>query len=127
MIEEIFAWFFIILLLATPVIFIIFLVLLAINCIRYDMAIDKNGSIVSCQGSGGSYDFDALEGSALISFLKEAYFIYRNEDTDIMHNERTAEFRIRRKRHIETIGYVTRDKVVFKGREYYFPEDPEWS
>lgn len=125
MIEEIFACFFIILLLATPVIFIIFLVLLIISCIRYDMAIDKSGSIVSCQGSGGSYDFDALEGPALISFLKEAYFIYKN--ADIMYNDRTAEFRIRRKRHIETIGYVTRNKVVFKGREYYFPEDPEWS
>ncbi len=127
MIEEIFAWFFIILLCAMPIIFIVFLVLLAISCIRYDMAMDKSGSIVSCQGSGGSYDFDALEGSALIGFLKRAYFIYRNEDTSIMDDDRTAEFRIRRKRHLETIGYVTRDKVVFKGREYYFPEDPEWS
>lgn len=127
MIEEIFAWFFIILLCATPIIFIVFLTLLAINCIRYDMSIDKSGSIVSCQGSGGSYDFDALEGPTLIAFLKEAYFIYRNADTSIVYSDRTAEFRIRRKRRIETIGYVTRDKVVFKGREYYFPEEPGWS
>ena len=89
------------------------------------MSIDKSGSIVSCQGAGGSYDFDALEGPTLINFLKEAYFIYRI--ADIMYNDCTAEFRTRRKSHIETIGYVTRDKVVFKGREYYFPEEPGWS
>lgn len=125
MIEEIFAWFFIILLCATPIIFIVFLTILAINCIRYDMSIDKSGSIVSCQGSGGSYDFDALEGPTLVGFLKEAYFIYRN--ADIMYNDRTAEFRTGRRKGVETIGYVTRDKVVFKGREYYFPEEPGWS
>lgn len=125
MIEEIFACYFIVLLFATPIVFIVFLTVLAIKCIRYDIAISKTGSIVSCQGSGGSYDFDALEGPTLISFLKEAYFIYKN--ADIMYNDRTAEFRIERRKGVETIGYVTRDKVVFKGREYYFPEDPEWS
>ena len=125
MIEEIFACYFIVLLFATPIVFIVFLTTLAINCIRYDIAISKTGSIVSCQGSGGSYDFDTLEGQTLINFLKEAYFIYKN--ADIMYSDRTAEFRIGRRKGVETIGYVTKDKVIFKGREYYFPDLPEWS
>lgn len=125
MIEEIFAWFFIVLLCAMPIIFIVFLTLLAINCIRYDRAMDKSGSIVSCQGSGGSYDYDALEGPALIRFLKSVYYVYKDADL-VCGCDRTAELRIRGKKCIETIGYVTRDKVVFKGREYYFPEGSEW-
>ena len=125
MIEEIFAWYFIILLCATPIIFIVFLILLAINCIRYDRSIDKSGSIVSCQGAGGSYDFDNMKEVALLRFLKSVYFVYK--DADLMDEYgRTAELRIRGKKCIETVGYVTKDKVVFKGNEYYFPEDPEW-
>ena len=40
-----------------------------------------------------------------------------------MHNGHTAEFRGMRRNHVSTIGYIDNEKVVLKGRTYYFPDE----
>ena len=116
------AWLFVILLCSMPL-----LILAGIGYLIYLSILDyrdyttKSCSIVSCQGSGGDYNFDKMSNLELMSFLKLSYNIYKN--ADIMHNGHTAEFRGMRRNHVSTIGYIDNEKVVLKGRTYYFPDE----
>lgn len=77
--------------------------------------------IVISGSSGGDIRFDEMSETEFLSFLNYCFKTYRN---NITFNEgHTAEFRIFTNRigNVKTIGYITSEKVVFEGREYYFP------
>lgn len=91
--------------------------------------IDKNDlgrnhcGIVTFSSSGGDIHFDDMTQEELIERLKSDYklFSHFNKPCD---NTKThlAEYRIftNRKGRVKTIGYITKDKVVFEGKKYHF-------
>ena len=79
--------------------------------------------IVTANSSGGDIDFNAKSERDLIDSLKRDYYRFRYGDT--FNNGHTAEYKVftNRRGQVKIIGYITKEKVVFEGREYYFPEE----
>ena len=76
--------------------------------------------IVNFNSSGGDIHFDDMTQEELIERLKSDYKLFSCVNAeDPTH---LAEYRIftNRKGKVKTIGYITKDKVVFEGKEYHF-------
>ena len=93
--------------------------------------IDKNNlgrnhcGIVTFNSSGGDIHFDDMSQEELAERLKSDYEMFSYNDRPCVNAEDSthlAEYRmfVNRKGRVKTIGYVTKDKVVFEGKEYYF-------
>lgn len=85
----------------------------------------RNIGLVCASGSGGWEGFNKLSYEGLISSLRHDFTIFRN--SDLMGNGHCAEYRELIKHwwtepSVKTIGYIDKDKVVFEGRTYYFPD-----
>ena len=81
--------------------------------------------IVTFNGSGGDIHFDDMTQKELVEQLKSDYETFSLSNRPCVNAEDSAhlaEYRIftNRKGRVKTIGYITKDKVVFEGKEYYF-------
>ena len=80
--------------------------------------------IVYCNGGGGDIHFNEMTDEEIYEKLKNDYFIYREFNRsccDAEEESHLAEYRILlRGDKVKTIGYITKDKVVFEGKEYNF-------
>ena len=81
--------------------------------------------IVNFNSSGGDIHFDDMTQEELIERLKSDYKLFSCVDRHCVNAEdptHLAEYRIftNRKGKVKTIGYITKDKVVFEGKEYHF-------
>ena len=90
----------------------------------------NHACVVFYAGCGGDVHFDEMNDKELLSLLKCEYDIYRYMPFPCINaddSSHLAEFRIftNARHNVETIGYITKDKVVFEGREYYFGNDEE--
>lgn len=85
--------------------------------------------IVCWNGSGGNIHFDEMTDEEIYERLKNDYFMYREFDYPCVNAEdksHLAEYRILlRGDKVKTIGYITKDKVVFEGKEYIFDKEKE--
>ena len=83
--------------------------------------------IVCWNGCGGDIHFDEMTDEEIYEKLKNDYFIYREFDRSCCNAEDKsdlAEYRILlRGDKVKTIGYITKDKVVFEGKEYIFDKE----
>lgn len=83
--------------------------------------------IVCWNGSGDDIHFDEMNDEEIYEKLKNDYFIYREFDRSCCNAEdksHLAEYRILlRGDKVKTIGYITKDKVVFEGKEYIFDKE----
>ena len=117
---------------------IIIMILLsgAIIFVLYDISTDfypinkkdlgrNHCGIVTFIGSGGYIHFDDMTQDELIEQLKIDYKLFSclsRPCTNAEDSTHLAEYRIftNRKGRVKTIGYITKDKVVFEGKEYHF-------
>ena len=80
--------------------------------------------IVCWDGSHGDIHFDEMTDEEIYEKLKNDYFLCRVLDYSCVNAEdksHLAEYRILlRGNKVKTIGYITKDKVVFEGKEYNF-------
>lgn len=80
--------------------------------------------IVDFHSCGGDIHFDEMTDEEIYEKLKNDYFIYREFDRSCCNAEdksHLVEYRILLRGHkVKTIGYITKDKVVFEGKEYNF-------
>ena len=81
--------------------------------------------IVTSNSSSGDIHFDDMTQDELIERLKSDYKLFSRFDISCVNAEdptHLAEYRIftNRKGRVKTIGYITKDKVVFEGKEYNF-------
>ncbi len=86
---------------------------------------DRNHcDIVDFHSCGGDIHFDEMSDEELYEKLKRDYFLYSDADCPCVNAEdesHLAEYRILlRGDKVKTIGYITKDKVVFEGKEYIF-------
>ena len=83
--------------------------------------------IVDFHSCGGDIHFDEMTDEEIYEKLKNDYFIYREFDRSCCNAEdksHLAEYRILLRGHkVKTIGYITKDKVVFEGKEYIFDKE----
>lgn len=81
-------------------------------------------SIVDSNSCGGDIHFDEMSEEDTYERLKNDYYWYRVLDYSCINAEdksHLAEYRILlRGDKVKTIGYITKDKVVFEGKEYIF-------
>lgn len=93
--------------------------------------IDKNSvgrnhcGIVTNFSSGGDIHFDEMSQKELLKQLKSDFRFCSNLESPCInaeHKSHLAEYRIFTNRigKVKTIGYITKDKVVFEGKTYYF-------
>lgn len=107
-------------------------IIFALYSISTDLwLIDKNDlgrnhcGIVTFNSSGGDIHFNDMTQEELAERLKFDYKLFSRFDRPCVNAEdptHLAEYRIftNRKGRVKTIGYITKDKVVFEGKEYYF-------
>lgn len=85
--------------------------------------------IVDFHSCGGDIHFDEMNDEELYEKLKHDYFWYRVLDYPCVNAEdksHLAEYRILLRGYkVKTIGYITKDKVVFEGKEYIFDKEEE--
>ena len=83
--------------------------------------------IVDFHSCGGDIHFDEMTDEEIYEKLKNDYFIYREFDRSCCNAEdksHLAEYRSLLRGHkVKTIGYITKDKVVFEGKEYIFDKE----
>ncbi len=83
--------------------------------------------IVCWNGSGGDIHFDEMTDEEIYELLKHDYYLYRDLDYPCVNakdESHLAEYRILLRGHkVKTIGYITKDKVVFEGKEYIFDKE----
>ena len=83
--------------------------------------------IVCWNGCGGDIHFDEMTDEEIYEKLKNDYFLYREFERSCCNAEdksHLAEYRILlRGDKVKTIGYITKDKVVFEGKEYIFDKE----
>ena len=86
-------------------------------------------AIVDFHSCGGDIHFDEMSDEEIYKLLEHDYFIYRVLDYPCVNAEdksHLAEYRILLRGHkVKTIGYITKDKVVFEGKEYIFDKEEE--
>ena len=84
-------------------------------------------SIVDFNSCGGDIHFDEMSEEETYERLKNDYYWYRVLDCSCINAEdksHLAEYRISlRGDKVKTIGYITKDKVVFEGKEYIFDKE----
>ena len=72
-------------------------------------------------------DFLNMNNEEIYMRLKSDYFLFRRFDCPCVNAEdksHLAEYRIFTKLgKVKTIGYITKDKVVFEGKEYIFDKE----
>lgn len=80
--------------------------------------------VVDFHGCGGNIHFDEMSDEEIYKLLEHDYFLYSDADYPCVNAEdksHLAEYRILLRGHkVKTIGYITKDKVVFEGKEYNF-------
>ena len=78
--------------------------------------------IVTFNGSGGDIHFDEMSPAEITKRLKDDYRVFHRWESP---DKRLAEYRIftNTRGHVKTIGYITKDRVVFEGKTYFFPEE----
>ena len=83
--------------------------------------------IVTSNSSGGDIHFEDMTEDDVTTRLKNDYYVFRDWERQCINAEdpsHLAEYRYITKRgRVKTIGYITKDKVVFRGRTYIFPEE----
>lgn len=110
---------------------IIFIISAVINCYEdyypiSDKSLSRNHcGIVTFNGSGGDIHFDDMTQDELLERLQSDYKLFSCFNRPCVNAKdptHLAEYRIftNRKGNVKTIGYITKDKVVFEGKEYYF-------
>jgi len=81
--------------------------------------------IVDWHSSGGDIHFNDMSSDEIIDRLRFDYFMFRDNDrscANALNESHLAEYRILTTcGRVKTIGYITKDKVVFEGKTYYFP------
>lgn len=81
-------------------------------------------SIVDFNSCSGDIHFNEMSEEEIYKRLKNDYFWYRVLDYPCVNAEdesHLAEYRILLGGNkVKTIGYITKDKVVFEGKEYNF-------
>ena len=86
-------------------------------------------AIVDFHSCGGDIHFDEMSDEEIYKLLEHDYFWYRVLDYPCVNAEdksHLAEYRILLRGHkVKTIGYITKDKVVFEGKEYIFDKEDE--
>ena len=84
-------------------------------------------SIVDSNSCGGDIHFDEMSEEEIYERLKNDYFWYRVLDCSCINakeESHLAEYRIlTRGDKVKTIGWITKDKVVFEGKEYIFDKE----
>lgn len=106
--------------------FIAIIVMLVMLC--SDPFITKNDigrnhcGLVTFNSSGGDIHFDEMNYVETIDCLKRTFWDLKDFPT--YEDGHTGDFIIFTNKlgDVKTIGYTTSEKVVFEGKEYYFPE-----
>jgi len=92
--------------------------------------VDKNSlgrnhcGIVTFSSSGGDIHFDEMSEEEIYNRLKFDYSVF-HRFTCPFNKSHLAEYRILTRGGVKTIGYITKDKVVFEGKEYIFDKGEE--
>lgn len=84
--------------------------------------------IVTNFSSGGDIHFDEMNQKELLKQLESDFRFCSNLESPCInatHKSHLAEYRIftNRMGKVKTIGYITKDKVVFEGKTYYFGKE----
>lgn len=85
--------------------------------------------IVTCSSSFGDIHFDEMTDKEIYERLKHDYYWLRVLKFPCMNakdESHIAEYRILTENYKpKTIGYITKDKVIFEGKEYIFDKEKE--
>ena len=86
----------------------------------------RHVGIVHSSGGGGDINYIDLPEDKLMENLYEDYMVFHNWGEPCINAQdpsHVAEYRyLTRRGRVKTIGYITKDKVVFDGTTYWFPE-----
>lgn len=96
-----------------------------INCIDKDKVGRNHCGIVTSFSSGGDIHFDEMSQVELVKQLEsdfQLHSVMEGPCINALHKSHLAEYRIftNRRGKVKTIGYITKNRVVFEGKEYYF-------
>lgn len=86
----------------------------------------RHVGIVHSNGGGGDINYIDLPENKLMENLYEDYMVFHNwgkQCINAANSSHVVEYRyLTRRGRSKTIGYITKDKVVFNGKTYWFPE-----
>ena len=89
----------------------------------------KHTSLIVFNGGGGDINFDEMSETELTNYLRNDFNVWHNWKypcINAKHPSHIAEYRILlRDDKVKTIGWITKDKVVFEGKEYIFDKEEE--
>lgn len=99
-----------------------------INCISKNKVGRNHCGIVTGFSSGGDIHFDEMSQVELVKQLESDFRVHSVMEgpcINALDNSHLAEYRIftTRRGRVKTIGYITKNRVVFEGRSYYFSKE----
>lgn len=117
-------------LLTAITIFVVYAIIIILTyryvAIQGDWGLNHCG-IVTSNSSGGDIHFMDMSEDEITTRLKSDYYVFRDWKRPCVNAKdpsHLVEYRyITKMGNVKTIGYITKDKVVFGGRTYIFSDE----